>query len=1152
MSKLKIAHFADIHILNVFERLKEQHSQFQKVYDELKVHQPDIIFIVGDFLDKFLMNNEAKSIASEFLREISKYTKQVILTLGNHETNQKNSLRISSIESLIKIINCEKIKFLNTTDFYELSEFPGLVLTNWKWGDYINPYIELQDKYKTLQDKFIIDLYHNPINGSKNTFGKEFNDSHYLSIEDFKGDLLLLGDIHQRQFFQKNGKLFGAYSSSLFQLNFGESIDKHGFLVWDINTKSKEFTYQEVDIDSDYLYQNVYINVGFDYENIDLELPIVKPHMRVKINWFDYSSNINPKNQREIIRYLQAKYPQIKEIKTAKNRIDQHDAAKANDNHLQRINQKSVQREILIDYLKNVIQCTDETLLKEVLDLEDDIDSKLERSATTEDLYTWELESFYLDNFRSHGDRWELQWRDLDGLWKIDGLNEQGKTNLWSAICYLLYGQTIETKKTKKFGDNRFINNKRDLDFCECGGVLIINEERFRIVRRTERKWNRNHTELTSCPTSFSILKIDAENNILDNQNEFEKSKNLKAFEECIGDFDDFLRLSVITADTLNSLLSLNESEFIDSILKDAGLDIFERKLDLYKDLKKKTFKREERLILDVLKSEEDILDYRTKISDIEQEISSLGVELQDKESRIKKGIDFKEDEIKKLHKIDEKIKTLDILSINNQVNSLAADKQKKYEEIDILGQKISALPETFDTESYNELKASKEQYQTDVVNANQEIKSIESNVESQLNVIAKINGEVFVFNREITTINNQIQNELDFIDKQLVLKDNEVLMLEKSKVCPSCKQELKPGSSALDSILEKIKTLRVESLALTADKENSQKIKNLRAEIINIESKIGDKKDSIKPIEAHISTLKESIPQIMTNIDILRLNIDGLNEKLKTFDLILKDIELRNKLQAEKNNIPLQIENIDLKIENLRSTIELYNINIQRINENKKIEEKITMFQDRLKVLSDEKSVINNKINELKNTQINNFNQKILLIQSNIERYLLQERKELVHKMYVDSISRDGIPRLLLLRMKDKINDELSTLLQDVKFSVYFDDDLCLKLSDNIRPDAEINVIESSGKQRTFASFCLKLALRNINNHSINNMLLLDEVTSKLVDNSVTEFFTLLEVAKTKIDKILIIEHAYGEELNVDHKILVVKDENGISSVKY
>ena len=68
--------------------------------------------------------------------------------------------------------------------------------------------------------------------------------------------------------------------------------------------------------------------------------------------------------------------------------------------------------------------------------------------------------------------------------------------------------------------------------------------------------------------------------------------------------------------------------------------------------------------------------------------------------------------------------------------------------------------------------------------------------------------------------------------------------------------------------------------------------------------------------------------------------------------------------------------------------------------------------------------------------------------------------------------------------------------------------------------------------------------------NKSIGNILFLDEVTSKLVGESVTKFFNLLNDMTKKIEKIIIIEHAWGDELNPDH-IIEVKQKDGISEIK-
>jgi DNA repair exonuclease SbcCD nuclease subunit len=55
----------------------------------------------------------------------------------------------------------------------------------------------------------------------------------------------MLGDIHKRQFFNHKGVQI-AYPSSLIQQNFGENVTKHGFLLWDIETK----TFEEHDVEN--------------------------------------------------------------------------------------------------------------------------------------------------------------------------------------------------------------------------------------------------------------------------------------------------------------------------------------------------------------------------------------------------------------------------------------------------------------------------------------------------------------------------------------------------------------------------------------------------------------------------------------------------------------------------------------------------------------------------------------------------------------------------------------------------------------------------------------------------------------------------------------------------------------------------------------
>ena len=54
-----------------------------------------------------------------------------------------------------------------------------------------------------------------------------------------------------------------AYSSSLIQQNFGETVSKHGYLWWDLESK----TFEEFDIDTDYGFYQFKIKSLEDLEN---------------------------------------------------------------------------------------------------------------------------------------------------------------------------------------------------------------------------------------------------------------------------------------------------------------------------------------------------------------------------------------------------------------------------------------------------------------------------------------------------------------------------------------------------------------------------------------------------------------------------------------------------------------------------------------------------------------------------------------------------------------------------------------------------------------------------------------------------------------------------------------------------------------------
>ena len=231
----KIIHISDIHIRQ-YSRHDEYLEQFKLFFEEIKNENPDRICIVGDLLhNKTQITPELVDITSWFLDECSKICKTIIV-FGNHDLLVNNLDRLDIITPIIKILKKDNLVLYKETDCY-LDE-------NVVWCNYghldgsIRPDIESAKK-EYGDSKTYIGLYHDPIKSAKSATGYVFNEAQSSSI--FEGtDFTLLGDIHIRQVFEYKGGV-AVYPSSLIQQDFGELIDEHGYVVWDVSSKNYRF-----------------------------------------------------------------------------------------------------------------------------------------------------------------------------------------------------------------------------------------------------------------------------------------------------------------------------------------------------------------------------------------------------------------------------------------------------------------------------------------------------------------------------------------------------------------------------------------------------------------------------------------------------------------------------------------------------------------------------------------------------------------------------------------------------------------------------------------------------------------------------------------------------------------------------------------------
>jgi len=261
----KIIHIADIHIrtyrmheeykeilTSFIAKAKEQTKDFK--YEEIR------IAVVGDLVhQKITISNELLVLGCWFLDELAQIGK-VVLVAGNHDFIEANKDRLDSISPMVNLLGNPNIAYYKESLCYKDE---NIVWCNYSvFDDNKRPDIEnARAAYQDVDDLTYIGLYHAPLAGATTDIGYEFKEG--TPLEHFKGcDIALLGDIHKRQTFLY-GKTPIVYPSSLIQQNFGETVSKHGYLLWDVATR----TFIEHDIPSRYGFYQFKVNTMDDIDN---------------------------------------------------------------------------------------------------------------------------------------------------------------------------------------------------------------------------------------------------------------------------------------------------------------------------------------------------------------------------------------------------------------------------------------------------------------------------------------------------------------------------------------------------------------------------------------------------------------------------------------------------------------------------------------------------------------------------------------------------------------------------------------------------------------------------------------------------------------------------------------------------------------------
>lgn len=229
----RLVHFSDLHI-----RLFKDHELYRGILKQM-FHEwgsiaPDRIVFTGDLVhSKNQMTPELIEFVAWVLTECSKIAKTVVI-IGNHDFLENNSSRLDALTPIIDSLQNEMIVYYKNRGVYEDDNINWCVYSLMDHN--IPPDIQ-KSKNKN------IGLFHGPIRGLTTDIGYKFEDGY--DIDKFKGcDLVLCGDIHKRQVFDIPGKKKAYMIGSTVQQNFGETVRKHGYGVYDV--EKDEYTFVDL------------------------------------------------------------------------------------------------------------------------------------------------------------------------------------------------------------------------------------------------------------------------------------------------------------------------------------------------------------------------------------------------------------------------------------------------------------------------------------------------------------------------------------------------------------------------------------------------------------------------------------------------------------------------------------------------------------------------------------------------------------------------------------------------------------------------------------------------------------------------------------------------------------------------------------------
>lgn len=1130
---MKIAHLADIQI-RFGSRHDEYRQVFDRLYEDLKKQKPDRIYVAGDLVHhKINISPGSFNLLAEFLIKLSRIAPTDVI-LGNHDLNLQQLEQgdaISPIFYLANLIeeNKDKKAYIVTNDNKNKIDFRKKAVYYYPDSGFYNVHNDIvyglfsckDNEIITLEkkepDKKYIALYHGTVYGARMDNGFEDKRDNLMRLSTFeKFDMAMLGDIHEYQTFRDDESI--AYSGSLIQQNFGESIDK-GYLLWN----TEDCTHERKFILNDYGFAKLDIARG---EDIDERVEYVKfsnnkKKTKIYIIWEDYEENYSIEKENQIKRLVKDKYGcesvrvEFKEIR--------RDIANVSENDDTR---QYTFEEIFKDWVKESEFNIDEDMMSELIEFSNEVDTALEIDETNLNyINDWDLNSIEISNILSFDKKpIKIDFDKITGLTGIFGKNFNGKSNVVKAIVWGLYKEILGGNQSSS---KYLVNIYTDSDTGYVIENLTINGESYRITRKIVSKGGKN-----TFNTSYEklIREYDDSGNIikeiwkdkLSDKKTGEQKEVQKVVEDAIGIFEDFTKTSLQAQGGSGDYISQEQQPKNNLISRFLGLESYKDRHEyannFFNDVKKK-----QKDLGNTIEIEDKIKEIDSQILEKQKNLDSLKEEKQITEIKYN---DINDD-------IIELTKGLEKIEESGISNKETAETQLKVLESESasLENDIKKIEEWLSSNFKKELP----------FNEGDTIESINRKLDNEKNQLRiaetnLLNLNTFLINNpKKKTINvDKFPSDIDALKKNLIeLKTK--LPTYQGKHCPTCGNSIyKADPDKEESCLHDIKI--AEELI-----EYKEKAIKDSESVLNHNKKIDDTKQKIEIAQEAIAIKKEAIKLIEDKKSIID-NSKDIIEHNKVVDNKTKE------LKDKKNYLELNLK----KSQDIKDRIVKFIANKDKVKKNTEIQEKIELKKDLLKTYKLSTFNIDKNINtvfgEIKvlESNKNTFGEKLVNIKNS-------EKLFKKYSIYLQAVHRDGIPAAIIRKKLPIINGKINSILSEVvDFKIELE---ILSKGDVIetfffsedKSDA-LPLASASGSQKFIASIVITEALRYMSRLTKPSLRIIDEGFGTLDDELTMGVVNILNYLRNKYKNVLIITHRNEIKDFADNIIEVTKVTDGLS----